>query len=30
MTLHTHKARFVPLHEGPLRVCAYLRVSTGR
>ncbi|GEL44472.1 recombinase RecB [Methylorubrum extorquens] len=30
MTHQTRKARFVPVTEGPQRVCCYLRVSTGR
>jgi len=30
MTRHTSKAHFVPAIEGPLRICSYLRVSTGR
>ncbi|MDN3624867.1 recombinase family protein [Methylobacterium isbiliense] len=30
MTHQTRKARFVPVSNGPQRVCCYLRVSTGR
>lgn len=30
MTNQAQRARFVPVSDGPQRVCCYLRVSTGR